>query len=277
MSFSGEKIGVFVVENNRELCEVIEVLVKNEEDMEWLGVAYDGAEALDLLPQANPDVLILDIIMPYLDGFGVLSKLDELDLKKRPKTIILTAFEEESMVRRSAKLGADYYLLKPFDKESLINRIRLLAESEKDMVASRREFKRGRINSITEIPSKESGRDSLEAQVVKVLYKLGVPTYFKGYQYLKDAVEMVIKDISLLGAVTKSLYPKIAEMHNTTPLIVEAAIRYTIQKTWHQGNLDYMNRFFGYTSNIQTGKPPTNSFFIAKVSEEIRLGMLEQA
>lgn len=267
-----DKIRVMAAENNRDLCEVLKALIEEEEDLEWVGAAYDGVEALEKISKLNPDVVLIDMIMPYLDGMGVLSKLNEMDLPKRPKIIVLTAFEEENMIRRAVRLGADYYLLKPFDKSSLISRIRQLGRgnSSADQI--------GRLRSPRKARPHEVGReDDVEDQVARVLYRMGVPTYFKGYTYLKDSIAMVVRDMELLNSVTKSLYPNVAKKHSTTPLIVEAAIRYTIQKTWRQGNPDYIFKVFGQAVNQRGGKPPTNSFFIARVAEELRLGMIEEA
>jgi len=280
ISLTREKTRVLVIENNKDLCEVIEALLREEEDMELVGVAHDGVLGLDMIAQTRPDVVLLDIIMPYLDGMGVLSQLDDLGLERRPRIVVLSAFEEEEMVRRCARLGADYYLLKPFDRDNLISRIRQVSQADSaqakpktDRAYAGRERPRER-----EADRRPRGAQfDLETEATRILYNLGVPTYFKGYCYIKEAIVLVTKDIGLLGAVTKSLYPKVAEKYGTTPLIVEAAIRYTIQKTWKQGNPDHINKVFGYAVNLRNGKPPTNSFFIAKIAEELRLEMLEHA
>lgn len=258
-------IRVMAAENNRDMCEVLEALVRGEPDLEWAGSAEDGLQALDMIVQVKPDVVLLDIIMPYLDGLGVLQRLAEMDLARKPGIIIVTAFEEESMVKRSARLGADYYLLKPFDGACLLSRIRQVAGVDKALPVRTRSTAPGAAYSGT------------CDQVARVLFRMGTPTYFKGYQYLKEAIEMVRSDPGLLAVITKSLYPKIAEKHETTPLIVEAAIRYTIQKTWKHGNVGYLKKVFGQCGALRDGKAPTNSFFIARVAEELRLGMIEGA
>ena len=242
---SKEKVRVLTVENNRELCEVLKTLVTSQGDLEWVGAAYDGAEALDKIAETKPDVILLDIVMPYLDGLGVLQRVSEMDLPKRPRVIVLTAFEGEGMIRRAARFGADYYILKPFDKESLISRIRQLAglEREHDDFA----MSGGDEGPVGQIDADKVDADQVEEDVARLLYNLGVPTYFKGYLYLKEAIKLVTEEVDLLRAITKVLYPKIAEKYGTTPLIVEAAIRYTIQKTWRQGNPEYINKIFGYT------------------------------
>ncbi|MEA4883965.1 MAG: sporulation transcription factor Spo0A [Clostridia bacterium] len=275
---TSEKTRVLVVENNKDVCEVIEALLREEDDMELVGAANDGIQALNMIPATNPDVVLLDIIMPYLDGMGVLSRLNELNLEKRPKVIVLSAFEEEDMVRKSARLGADYYLLKPFDRDNLISRIRQVADGESAFPKPKADRSYSSRERAKETERKtRGGAFDLETEVTRILYNLGVPTYFKGYCYVKEAIALVTKEIGLLGAVTKSLYPRVAEKYSTTPLIVEAAVRYTIQKTWKQGNPDQINRIFGYAVNLRNGRPPTNSFFIAKIAEELRLEMLERA
>ncbi|MGE5571800.1 MAG: sporulation transcription factor Spo0A [Bacillota bacterium] len=261
------RIHVMAAENNQDMCEVLEALVRGEPDLEWVGSAEDGVQALEMIVQSKPDVVLLDIIMPYLDGLGVLQRLTEMDIPRRPGIIIVTAFEEESMVKRSARLGADYYLLKPFDGSCLVSRIRQVAGVDKSPPA--------RVRGMSMVPATIHSETS--DHVARVLFKMGTPTYFKGYQYLKEAIEMVRADPGLLAVITKSLYPGIAEKHGTTPLIVEAAIRYTIQKTWKQGNVEYLRKFFGHSAALRGGKAPTNSFFIARVAEDLRLGMIDGA
>lgn len=274
----GGKTRVLVVENNKDLCEVIEALLKEEDDMELAGIAYDGVQALEMIPKTQPDVILLDIIMPYLDGMEVLNRLNEAAPNERPRVIVLSAFEEEEMVRRCARLGADYYLLKPFDSDNLINRIRQVVSGEPSAPKPKVERAYTSRDRGRDVDRKPRGAQfDLETESTRILYNLGVPTYFKGYPYIKEAIMLVTRDIGLLGAVTKSLYPKVAEKFGTTPLIVEAAIRYTIQKTWKQGNPEFINKIFGYAVNLRDGRPPTNSFFIAKLAEELRLEMLEHA
>ncbi|MCR4403560.1 MAG: sporulation transcription factor Spo0A [Firmicutes bacterium] len=258
-------IRVVAAENNRDMCAVLEALIRAEPDLEWAGSAEDGLQALDMIVQVKPDVVLLDIIMPYLDGLGVLQRLAEMDLEKRPGIIVVTAFEEEGIVKRSVRLGADYYLLKPFDRACLLSRIRQVAGVDRALPLRARS-----------VPCAAAHSKTCD-QVARVLFKMGTPTYFKGYQYLKEAIEMVTSDPSLLAVITKSLYPRIAEKHGTTPLIVEAAIRYAIQKTWKHGNGEYLKAVFGQCGATRDGKAPTNSFFIARIAEELRLGIIESA
>lgn len=301
-------VRVLAVDNNDDVCRVLETVIRDTEGLEWVGASHDGIDALERIKAERPDVVLLDIVIPYMDGLEVLSRIPSLGLERRPGVIVMSAFEDEELVRRASKLGADYYLLKPFGRETLVKRVFQVAESGRDRrtapVLTRHEplpskdpaaagvgsggegHSEGTVRSDRPAGDRSPARGPasgdvaakrLEDEVTRVLYNLGVPTYFKGYPYLRDAIVMVTSDISYLGAVTKSLYPRIAEKHGTTPLIVEAAIRYTIQKTWKRGNPEYIRRLFGYAVNLRGGKAPTNSFFIAKVAEVLRLGMLEGA
>ena len=250
MALNNEIIRVLIVENNRDMCDLLNVLISSESDMQVVGIANDGLQAVARIQENPPDVMILDMVMPYLDGMGVLTRMAEMNFARRPKVIILSAFEEESVVAKSSRLGADYYLLKPFDRDILINRIRQVVECEgnslmKTVMANAPVIKETPRPQVAYKPRQRTGAFDLDAEVTRVLHDLGVPTYFKGYAYLKDTIKVVTEDLSMLGSVTKSLYPKIAEKHGTTSLIVEAAIRYIIQKTWKQGNPDEINKVFG--------------------------------
>lgn len=247
-----EKINVLIVDDNREFCEILHNYLTENEEFSVVGVAYNGLEALKLIQEKEPDVIVLDIIMPHLDGIGVLENLETMDLPMRPKVIILTTLGQEFMTKRTVELGADYYILKPFDLEVLGTRIRQLAKG-----------------SIKTVQNPIKARN-LDVEVTKIIHQMGVPAHIKGYQYLRDAIMLVIDDVSLLGAVTKELYPMIAEKYHTTPSRVERAIRHAIELAWDRGNVDMMNRFFGYTINVERGKP-TNSEFIAMIADKLRI------
>lgn len=247
-----ERINVLIVDDNREFCEILHNYLTENEEFSVVGVAYNGLEGLKLIQEKEPDVIVLDIIMPHLDGIGVLENLETMDLTMRPKVIILTTLGQEFMTKRTVELGADYYILKPFDLEVLGTRIRQLAKG-----------------SIKTVQNPVKARN-LDVEVTKIIHQMGVPAHIKGYQYLRDAIMLVIDDVSLLGAVTKELYPMIAEKYHTTPSRVERAIRHAIELAWDRGNVDMMNRFFGYTINVERGKP-TNSEFIAMIADKLRI------
>ncbi|MHB1125337.1 MAG: sporulation transcription factor Spo0A [Bacillota bacterium] len=250
----GDRISVLIADDNRDFCEILKDYMDQQDDFTMSGVAYNGNEALKMIQERRPDVVVLDIIMPHLDGIGVLEKFQEIHLDPRPKFIILTTLGQETMTHRSVELGADYYILKPFDIEVLGTRIRQLAN--------------GHSSSITQPQIKSR---NLDVEVTKIIHQMGVPAHIKGYQYLRDAILCVIDEVNLLGAVTKELYPMIAQKYVTTPSRVERAIRHAIELAWDRGNVEMMNRFFGYTINVERGKP-TNSEFIAMVADKLRIG-----
>lgn len=244
---------LMIVDDNRDFCEILKEYFEGQEDCIITAVAHDGLRALEYLAQEMPDVIILDLIMPHLDGIGVLEKLAS-EYEIRPKIIILTAFGQEAMTRRAVELGANYYILKPFDLEVLGNRVRQLANNQSGSVHCSQPKTR-----------------NLEVEVTNLIHQMGVPAHVRGYQYLRDAIIMVIGEMGLLGAITKELYPMIAEKYNTTPSRVERAIRHAIELAWDRGNVELMNKFFGYTINVERGKP-TNSEFIAMVADRLRVG-----
>lgn len=224
--------------------------------MDLAGVAHNGLEVLDLVDKASPEVLVLDIIMPHLDGLGVLERLNELERVRRPKVIILTAFGQEAITQRVVELGADYYILKPFNLDVLIHRIRQLGSLTGGSLAVARSDRR-------EAPN-------LELEVTNIIHELGIPAHIKGYLYLRESILLVIDRVELLGGVTKELYPMVAQKFSTTPSRVERAIRHAIEVAWSRGNIDAIHRFFGYTVDYERGKP-TNSEFIAMVADRLRM------
>ncbi|MBZ4652701.1 MAG: response regulator receiver protein [Peptococcaceae bacterium] len=252
---------LLIADDNKDFVDILSDYFQKQDDMVVVGVAYNGLEALDLMNSKNPDVMVLDIIMPHLDGIGVLEKMNQSDFGHKPKVIMLTAFGQESMTQRAVELGADYFILKPFDLDTLANRVRQLGTG---YTATNKPS--------TPAPYQPPVRTrSMDVEVTNIIHQMGVPAHIKGYQYLRDAILLVINEVNLLGAVTKELYPMIAEKYQTTPSRVERAIRHAIELAWDRGNVEMMNKFFGYTINLQRGKP-TNSEFIAMVADKLRIG-----
>lgn len=244
---------IVIADDNREFCDLLKDFLQQQDDLKITGVAHNGMDALGLINEQNPDVVVLDVIMPHLDGIGVLEKLNDNFSSYKPKIIILTAFGQESVTQRAVELGADYYILKPFDFTVLATRIKQLTGG----------MKPSQYISI-------SKPKSLDVSVTNIIHEMGVPAHIKGYHYLRDAILEVIEDVNLLGAVTKELYPAIAQKYQTTPSRVERAIRHAIELAWDRGNIEMMTKFFGYTINLERGKP-TNSEFIAMVADKLRI------
>lgn len=259
-----KKIKVCLVDDNRELIGLLEDYVSAQEDMEVIGVAYNGQECLNLLEDRNPDVLVLDIIMPHLDGLAVLEKLRETRREKLPNVIMLTAFGQEDVTKKAVDLGASYFILKPFDMENLTNHIRQV--SGNSITAIKRPLASTFRSSQVE-PQKPK---NLDASITSIIHEIGVPAHIKGYLYLREAISMVYNDIELLGSITKVLYPDIAKKYNTTASRVERAIRHAIEVAWSRGNIDSISSLFGYTVSMSKAKP-TNSEFIAMVADKLRL------
>ncbi|MDQ1909512.1 sporulation transcription factor Spo0A [Paenibacillus sp. GD4] len=262
-----QTIEVLLADDNREFTNLLSEFIDDQEDMRVTGVAYNGNDVLRLIEQGQriPDVLILDIIMPHLDGLGVLEKLREMDLNPQPKIIMLTAFGQENITQKAVQLGASYYILKPFDMEILTNRIRQLVapnQSTMPMMTSSSSMK----TNVVQLPKGKN----LDANITTIIHEIGVPAHIKGYQYLREAITMVYNNIEILGAITKTLYPAIAEKYKTTPSRVERAIRHAIEVAWTRGNIDSISHLFGYTINISKAKP-TNSEFIAMVADKLRI------
>ncbi|MDF0727353.1 sporulation transcription factor Spo0A [Cytobacillus sp. S13-E01] len=260
-----KKIKVCVVDDNRELVSLLEEYISNQEDMEISGVAYNGQECLNILKDNDPDVLVLDIIMPHLDGLAVLEKLREMKKDKQPNVIMLTAFGQEDVTKKAVELGAAYFILKPFDMEHLASNIRQVSGNATPLV--RRSSSTYRTSTNQHVESKPR---NLDANITSIIHEIGVPAHIKGYLYLREAISMVYNDIELLGSITKVLYPDIAKKFNTTASRVERAIRHAIEVAWSRGNIDSISSLFGYTVSMSKAKP-TNSEFIAMVADKLRL------
>ncbi|MRG86536.1 sporulation transcription factor Spo0A [Salinibacillus xinjiangensis] len=259
-----EKVKVCLADDNRELVQLLEGYFSDQAEIDVIGTAYNGKECLELLEKEDPDVLILDIIMPHIDGLAVLTKMKELNKENMPKVIMLTAFGQEEVTKKAVDLGASYFILKPFDLDHL-------KEQVKQVAGLPSVVKNNQVNvtqtSSTQVSNKKI---DLDASITNIIHEIGVPAHIKGYMYLRTAISMVYNDIELLGSITKVLYPDIAKKFNTTASRVERAIRHAIEVAWNRGNVDSISSLFGYTVNMSKAKP-TNSEFIAMVADRLRL------
>nr|WP_285840836.1 sporulation transcription factor Spo0A [Cytobacillus kochii] len=258
-----KKIKVCVVDDNRELVALLEEYISSQEDMEIVGVAHNGQDCLNILDEIETDVLVLDIIMPHLDGLAVLEKMRELNLKTLPSVIMLTAFGQEDVTKKAVDLGASYFILKPFDMDNLASHIRQVSGKSSPMIRKSPSTTNYRTQA-------EAKPKNLDASITSIIHEIGVPAHIKGYLYLREAISMVYNDIELLGSITKVLYPDIAKKYNTTASRVERAIRHAIEVAWSRGNIDSISSLFGYTVSMTKAKP-TNSEFIAMVADKLRL------
>lgn len=269
------KISVLIADDNKEFCSILNDYLLNQRDIVVTGIAKDGIEALDLIQEKEPDLVILDIIMPHLDGLGVLEKLNNMNLNKMPRVIILSAVGQDKITQKAIKLGAYYYVVKPFDMDVFIKRIRDMfnstesSEQSVNRLAQQNTMVSRETISQQVAPEKSEPQD-LETEITNIIHEIGVPAHIKGYMYLREAITMVVNDMELLSAVTKELYPSIAKKYNTTASRVERAIRHAIEVAWGRGQVEAINKLFGYTINTEKGKP-TNSEFIAIIADKLRL------
>jgi len=257
------KTKVVIADDNKEFCEILNRFISSYEEFEVTGIAKDGIEALQIIEKERPDVLILDIIMPHLDGLEVLERLHRMGDGYFPKVIVLSAVGQDKITQRAIDLGAEYYVVKPFDFQVFMKRLKQISSTDFS----------SNINDKVEVYSiskPQSNESNLEAKITKILHEIGIPAHIKGYLYLREAITMVVEDMDFLGAITKELYPTIASKFNTTASRVERAIRHAIEVAWTRGRIDTINQLFGYTVNNAKGKP-TNSEFIALIADKLRL------
>ena len=227
-----EKISVLIADDNQEFSHTLATYINSQKDMEVIAMAKDGEEAVDMITTTSPDVALLDVIMPHLDGIGVLEKLNMLKTNQKPVCIMLSAVGQDKITQRAVTLGAEYYVVKPFDIELLIQRIREIKLYKPNQNGNNFITREQRQKYIELNDDESKKEENLEALVTNIIHEVGVPAHIKGYQYLREAIMMVVNDIDVINQITKSLYPKIAYKYNTTPSRVERAIRHAIEVAW---------------------------------------------
>lgn len=262
MDTLASKLSVAIADDNERILRLLEEIVSKDEELQVVGTAKDGEEAYKMIKEKEPDVVLLDIVMPKLDGLGVLDKIyKDSEVSKPPSFVMISAIGQEQVTEAAFAMGADYYIMKPFDNEMVINRIKnvrnIRTTSEIKMTKPYEKVPQG--------PNK-----SLEEIVTEIIHDVGVPAHIKGYQYLREAIVMSVLDMDMLNSVTKILYPEVAKKFKTTPSRVERAIRHAIEVAWSRGKVDTIEELFGYTVSIGKGKP-TNSEFIALITDKIRM------
>jgi len=254
-----EKIKILIADGNKELTEKLSQYLKQQRDFSVEGCVNNGVDALDAITNGKPDIVILEMLLPQIDGIGILKAVQSKKIEKRPIFLVLSSLSQDIMIREAISLGAHCFMLKPFDFSVLAERIRRVLKKEKSTVKA---VKRKKV--ITD--------ENLEKEITNIMHDIGVPAHIRGHQYLREAIVMSIYNQEMLGGVTKTLYPKVAQMYETTPSRVERAIRHAIEVAWGRGRLDTLQSVFGYTINVTKGKP-TNSEFIAMIADKMRLEM----
>ncbi len=245
-----EKICRVLVADNSESFGKACLRIFTAQGMEVECAPKDGRKLIDAVNVKLPDIVLMDVFMPNLDAIGVIKTLKANGLKKMPKFIVVSGFDNPTLESEVMAAGTDYYFLRPFDYEEMAKRIFALVNKP-----------------VSVSPGTGAG---LEVQVTQTLHKIGVPAHIKGYQYLREAILMAIDDEENINAVTKLLYPGVAKKYGTTSSRVERAIRHAIEVAWDRGDVEVLNSFFGYTIQSSRGKP-TNSEFIAMLADKFRL------
>ena len=238
------RVKILIADGNEEFCAHVKRRLEQVSGYEIVGTAADGQRAVELMRAAKPDVLVLDLMLSKLDGITVLKRAREMD--KPPAALVLTGFMTEYVAGMAASLGVQYFMTKP---------------CELDAVAER-------IHEMTAIDGRQEV--NIEAMVTSIIHEIGVPAHIKGYQYLREAIMIAVQDMDVINAITKVLYPQVAKTFATTPSRVERAIRHAIEVAWDRGDLETLQRFFGYTVSNTKGKP-TNSEFIALIADKLQL------
>lgn len=268
-----ENVNVVIVDDNPMILNTLDEVISSEAGLSVIGRADNGKDAIDMIKDTQPDVVLLDLVMPQMDGITVVENIKKkTSMLKNPAFIILSAVGGEQMTEEAFQAGANYFLMKPFDKDILVNKIRRIGKRPVRPVPGK----------VLEAPLKaatpeeaamnreEYMKEHLETDITKMLHELGIPAHIKGYQYLRDAISMVVRDREMMEAVTKILYPEIAKKNYTSSSRVERAIRNAIEVAWGRGSLEVIDELFGYTISTGKGKP-TNSEFIALIADKICL------
>ena len=243
---------VFIADSAEDFCSGLTAALQRADGFRVLGTAGDGEQAIRMIEEKKPDILVLDLMLAKKDGISVLKAIANMEHK--PITLATSAFLTEYVSTAAANLGVRYLMLKPCDMAALVERMEEIRGGE----------------SLRYPVQRRNDKVSIETLVTNIIHEIGVPAHIKGYQYLREAIIIAVNDMDVINAITKVLYPEVAKNFGTTPSRVERAIRHAIEVAWDRGDLDTLQRFFGYTVSNTKGKP-TNSGFIALIADKLQL------
>ena len=249
-----EKIRLFVIDDNESFKNVVRKYFSNISDIDVVLEVPDGEQGIEVIKNKSDkfDVIILDVIIPKKDGISVLKFLKENNIHK--KVLVLSAYNTQQVIQQVAELGADYFMVKPVKMESVEEKIRDLYKTSDEYAGK----------------SIDLYSNNLQVSITKTLHELGVPSHIKGYQYIREGIALLYHNPSIIGGITKELYPEIARKYNSTTSRVERAIRHAIEVSWNRANWEFMEDIFGYSVDIDKAKP-TNSEFIVTIADKLRL------
>ena len=264
-----KNIKVLVADNSEFAKNDLKDFLQNNDKVQFIGVVDNGRDAYRTIIDEAPDVVLIDVILPVMDGFTVIEKINvNKSIKTKPLFIIISSMGNQSMVEYACKLGVIYYIMKPYNLDSMLHRILQAA-----MLHMRSEWdvkKKERTYVMQEYGMSNYIETTLENDVTDIIREIGIPAHIKGYQYIREAIMLTVNDMNLLNYITKLLYPAIAKKYKTTSSSVERAIRHAIEVAWNKGQIDVLEEMFGYTISAGKGKP-TNSEFIALIADKLRL------
>ncbi len=243
---------VLIADNSEEFCSNLSAALQKSGGFQVVGTAGDGEKAIAMINQQKPDMIVMEVMLPKKDGISVLKAVTGGEY--RPITLATSGFVTNYVTAAVAGLGVRYLMLKPCDTQEVVERLQEL---------------RGGESAGTQVP-RRLDKTSIESMVTGIIHEIGVPAHIKGYQYLREAIIIAVEDMDVINAITKVLYPQVAKTFQTTPSRVERAIRHAIEVAWDRGDLDTLQRFFGYTVSNTKGKP-TNSEFIALIADKLQL------
>lgn len=253
------KRSILIADGAEDYCRMLTDVLNSEADMEVVGSTGDGEELIAMIDRLHPDAVVMDMVLSGADGIEVLDHIRALEKEDaRPAVLVISGFARGSMARLAAESGADYYLMKPAKNAAVVSRLRQLMKGGEEQANG---------------PQMKS--ESLENTVTRIIHEIGVPAHIKGYQYLREAIVIAVQDMEVINAVTKVLYPEVAKRYDTTASRVERAIRHAIEVAWDRGDLEVLQKYFGYTVSNAKGKP-TNSEFIAMIADRLQLQMRER-
>jgi len=252
------KINIIIVDNSREFCNVLNEYLSSQRDIVVTGIANDGVEALKLIQERKPDLVVIDIIMPYLDGLEVINRLKVMDMDPMPRIIVLSSLSQDKIILRAMALGVDNYVVKPFDLDVFIKGIKEMFNNTLESVDVKKHLI---IINNTESKINKSQPIDMITKVTNNIKEIGIPAHIKGNIYLREAISMVLNNTEL-SSVTKDLYPAIGKKFNTTANRVERTINHAIDVAWNREQIETINH-----DKVK----PTNSAFIAMVADKLRL------
>ena len=245
---------VIIADNSEEFCSSLTAALHQTDRFRVVDTAGDGERAIKLVTERKPDILVLDMMLAKKDGISVLKAISTME--RKPTVLATSGFITDYVASAAANLGVRYLMLKPCDTGALVERMEEIRGGENQRVPAGR----------------HTGQQNIETMVTNIIHEIGVPAHIKGYQYLREAIIIAVEDMDVINAITKILYPQVAKTFQTTPSRVERAIRHAIEVAWDRGDLDTLQRFFGYTVSNTKGKP-TNSEFIALIADKLQLQM----